>query len=204
MVSRKKPQSLLCCGISGAGKSECAKQLIRYLAKTSPMGEGMVTEDPEFIVNQIVQASIILEAWGNAKTTLNNNSSRFGKFVKLMYKDGAILGSWLETYLLEKSRVITQGPQERNYHIFYFIFKGLAAGDLGSMGLGGKPADFWYLNQGGCTEVAGIDDKACFDELMESLELFRFGKQDLDAIWKLTAGILHCGDCGYSEDASGA
>merc|ERR1719336_2172930 len=69
MVSRKKPQSLLCCGISGAGKSECAKQLIRYLAKTSPLGEGMVTEDPEFIVNQIVQASIILEAWGNAKTT---------------------------------------------------------------------------------------------------------------------------------------
>merc|ERR1719479_484265 len=148
MVTRKKPQSLLCCGISGAGKSECAKQLIRYLAKTSPndMDTG---GDPDFIVNQIVQASIILETWGNAKTTLNNNSSRFGKFVKLMYKAGKILGSWMETYLLEKSRVITQGPQERNYHIFYFIFKGLDAKRLESLNLS-KPSDFWYLKQGGC------------------------------------------------------
>eukprot|EP00497_Spongosphaera_streptacantha_P001417 TRINITY_DN19_c0_g2_i3.p1 TRINITY_DN19_c0_g2~~TRINITY_DN19_c0_g2_i3.p1 ORF type:complete len:254 (+),score=78.93 TRINITY_DN19_c0_g2_i3:314-1075(+) len=202
MVARKKPQSLLCCGISGAGKSECAKQLIRYLAKTSPMGEGMVTEDPEFIVNQIVQASIILEAWGNAKTTLNNNSSRFGKFVKLMYKEGKILGSWMETYLLEKSRVIAQGPQERNYHIFYFIFKGLSGGALEAMSLG-KPSDFWYLKQGGCTEVDGIDDKKEFGDLMESLKLFRFSDDDLSSIWNLTAGILHVGQCSMKEDDSG-
>jgi len=202
MVARKKPQSLLCCGISGAGKSECAKQLIRYLAKTSPMGEGMVTEDPEFIVNQIVQASIILEAWGNAKTTLNNNSSRFGKFVKLMYKEGKILGSWMETYLLEKSRVIAQGPQERNYHIFYFIFKGLSGGALDAMSLS-KPSDFWYLKQGGCTEVDGIDDKKEFGDLMESLKLFRFSDDDLTSIWNLTAGILHVGQCAMKEDDSG-
>merc|ERR1712038_2174112 len=104
-------------GISGAGKSECAKQLIRYLAKTSP-NDMETGGDPDFIVNQIVQASIILEAWGNAKTTLNNNSSRFGKFVKLMYKDGKILGSWMETYLLEKSRVIMQGPQKPSADLF--------------------------------------------------------------------------------------
>jgi len=202
MVARKKPQSLLCCGISGAGKSECAKQLIRYLAKTSPMGEGMVTEDPEFIVNQIVQASIILEAWGNAKTTLNNNSSRFGKFVKLMYKGGKILGSWMETYLLEKSRVIAQGPQERNYHIFYFMFKGLDGGALEHMSLG-KPGDFWYLKQGGCTEVDGIDDAKEFKDLMDSLKLFRFSDDDLSSIWSLTAGILHLGQCAGKEDDSG-
>merc|ERR1712038_1216603 len=131
-------------GISGAGKSECAKQLIRYLAKTSP-NDMETGGDPDFIVNQIVQASIILEAWGNAKTTLNNNSSRFGKFVKLMYKDGAILGSWMETYLLEKSRVIMQGPAERNYHIFYFMFAGV---DVAPFSLT-KPMDYWYLKQGG-------------------------------------------------------
>jgi len=202
MVARKKPQSLLCCGISGAGKSECAKQLIRYLAKTSPMGEGMVTDDPEFIVNQIVQASVILEAWGNAKTTLNNNSSRFGKFVKLMYKDGKILGSWMETYLLEKSRVIAQGPAERNYHIFYFIFKGLDAGSLEHMSMS-KPSDFWYLKQGGCTEVDGIDDAKEFKDLMESLKLFRFSDDDLKSIWALTAGILHLGQCSGKEDDEG-
>jgi len=202
MVSRLKPQSLLCCGISGAGKSECAKQLIRYLAKTSPMGEGMVTDDPDFIVNQIVQASIILEAWGNAKTTLNNNSSRFGKFVKLMYKDGAILGSWMETYLLEKSRVIMQGPAERNYHIFYFMMKGLSQGQLDSMNVG-KASDFWYLKQGGSTDVDGIDDKECYQELMDSLKLYRFNEKDLSAIWSLTAGIMHLGQCGMKEDDGG-
>merc|ERR1719336_1271760 len=202
MVSRSKPQSLLCCGISGAGKSECAKQLIRYLAKTSPMGEGMVTEDPEFIVNQIVQASIILEAWGNAKTTLNNNSSRFGKFVKLMFKSGAIIGSYMETYLLEKSRVIMQGPQERNYHIFYFIFKGLDAAGLKGLSVT-TPEKHWYLKQGGCTEVAGLNDQECFEEAMESLKLFRFNKNDLDNIWELTAGILHLGDTGFKENDGG-
>jgi len=202
MVTREKPQSLLCCGISGAGKSECAKQLIRYLAKTSPMGEGMVHDDPDFIVNQIVQASIILEAWGNAKTTLNNNSSRFGKFVKLMYKEGAILGSWMETYLLEKSRVIMQGPAERNYHIFYFMFKGVPRATIDGMSLT-KPMDYWYLKQGGNTEVDGIDDKECFDELMESLKLFRFSDGDLGEIWKLTAGIVHLGQCSMKEDDSG-
>merc|ERR1712038_1024350 len=133
-------------GISGAGKSECAKQLIRYLAKTSPndMDTG---GDPDFIVNQIVQASIILEAWGNAKTTLNNNSSRFGKFVKLMFKTGAIIGSYMETYLLEKSRVIMQGPQERNYHIFYFIFKGVSSDFLKSFNLTDLDS-IWELTAG--------------------------------------------------------
>merc|ERR1719461_1048073 len=180
----------------------CAKQLIRYLAKTSPMGEGILTDDPDFIVNQIVQASIVLEAWGNAKTTLNNNSSRFGKFVKLMYKEGAILGSWMETYLLEKSRVIMQGPAERNYHIFYFMFKGLSSDKIDSFSLT-KPMDYWYLRQGGSTDVDGIDDKECFDELMESLKLFRFGDDDLMAIWQLTAGIIHLGECSGIEDSEG-
>lgn len=201
MVTRKKPQSLLCCGISGAGKSECAKQLIRYLAKTSPndMDTG---GDPDFIVNQIVQASIILEAWGNAKTTLNNNSSRFGKFVKIMYKTGAIIGSYMETYLLEKSRVIMQGPQERNYHIFYFIFKGVPADFLASCELT-KPEKHWYLKQGGCVDVPGLNDQECFEEAMESLKLFRFSKTDLDAVWELTAGILHLGDAGFKENDGG-
>jgi len=201
MVTRKKPQSLLCCGISGAGKSECAKQLIRYLAKTSP-NDMETGGDPDFIVNQIVQASIILEAWGNAKTTLNNNSSRFGKFVKIMYKAGAIIGSYMETYLLEKSRVIMQGPQERNYHIFYFMFKGVGPDMLKAMEIS-KPDAHWYLKQGGCVDVAGLNDQECFEEAMESLKLFRFNKTDLDAIWELTAGILHLGDCAFKENDGG-
>merc|ERR1712048_1257567 len=97
----------------------------------------------------------------------------------LMYKDGAILGSWMETYLLEKSRVIMQGPAERNYHIFYFMFKGLDKAKVDGMGLT-KPMDYWYLKQGGAADVDGIDDKECFDGLMESLKLFRFSDGDLN------------------------
>merc|ERR1712241_1584830 len=98
----------------------------------------------------------------------------------------------------------TQGPQERNYHIFYFMFKGLSDDEMGLCSLAGvKPEEFWYLKQGGCTEVPGIDDKAGFEELMESLELFRFGKSDLKAIWQLTAGILHCGNIHFTEDDGG-
>merc|ERR1719204_1419494 len=119
-----------------------------------------------------------------------------------MYKSGAILGSWMETYLLEKSRVIMQGPAERNYHIFYFIFKGLDKGALDHLGLG-SPSEYWYLRQGGATEVDGIDDKACFDELMDSLKLFRFSGDDLNAVWALTAGIIHLGECAGKEDDSG-
>merc|ERR1719204_2990556 len=119
-----------------------------------------------------------------------------------MYKSGAILGSWMETYLLEKSRVIMQGPAERNYHIFYFIFKGLDKGALDHLGLG-SPSEYWYLRQGGATEVGGINDKECFDELVESLKLFRFGDDDLNAIWKLTAGIVHLGQCSGKEDNEG-
>lgn len=119
-----------------------------------------------------------------------------------MYKEGAILGSWMETYLLEKSRVIMQGPAERNYHIFYFMFKGLTSGKVDSMHLT-KPMDYWYLKQGGSTEVDGINDKECFEELMESLKLFRFGDDDLMSIWELTAGIIHLGECAGIEDEEG-
>jgi len=201
MVQRGKPQSLLCCGISGAGKSECAKQLIRYLAKTSP-NEMDTGGDSDYIVNQIVQASIILEAWGNAKTTLNNNSSRFGKFVKIMFKGGAIIGSWMDTYLLEKSRVITQGPKERNYHIFYFLARGLSAEKLKALSYT-KPEDFWYLKQGGSTTAPGLDDKELFDEISESLKLFRFTDNDLMSIWEVTSGILHLGEVSCEEDDKG-
>merc|ERR1719229_1860177 len=94
------------------------------------------------------------------------------------------------------------GPQERNYHIFYFIFKGVSSDFLKSLNLT-KPEKHWYLKQGGCVEVAGLNDQECFEEAMESLKLFRFNKTDLDSIWELTAGILHLGDTGFKENDGG-
>eukprot|EP00493_Phyllostaurus_siculus_P027220 UN27566 len=113
---------------------------------------------------QIMAASPILEAFGNAKTILNNNSSRFGKFTKLLYsmdgrshQKGSIVGSTLETYLLEKSRVVFQSPNERNYHSFYFVNAGLPEEKKKEYGLTDL-MDFHYTKQGGAAEVPGISD----------------------------------------------
>merc|ERR1712130_554750 len=103
----------------------------------------------------------------------------------------------------EKSRVIMQGPQERNYHIFYQLFKGLDGGERKRLYID-KPADsHWYLKQGGCIDVAGLNDQEVFEETLESLKLFRFSDGDLKAIWELTAGILHLGDCDGAENDQG-
>jgi len=125
MIQRKCNQSVIVCGESGAGKTETTKLLMRYLAMTAPS----TNMESSIIEQQIIAASPILEAYGNAKTVLNNNSSRFGKFTKLLYdvpdkaKEGHILGSYLETYLLEKSRVVFQAENNViiTFHIFYML-----------------------------------------------------------------------------------
>merc|ERR1719210_2688060 len=127
LLQRTTNQSVVVCGESGAGKTETTKLVIRYLAETTPSAD---TEGAGTIEMQIMAASPILEAFGNAKTILNNNSSRFGKFTKLLYErlspmECNILGAYLETYLLEKSRVVFQAKNERNYHVFYFVYAGL-------------------------------------------------------------------------------
>ena len=148
-------------------QTETTKLLMRYLAMTAP-SESM---ESAVLNQQIIAASPILEAYGNAKTMMNNNSSRFGKFTKLLYdvpekaREGHILGSYMETYLLEKSRVVFQSPNERNYHILYFLYKGLSKDEHAQFGIL-DPKDFYYANQGGATEVPGINDAARYDELV--------------------------------------
>ena len=114
---------------------------------------------------QIIAASPILEAFGNAKTLLNNNASRFGKFTQLIYdvpdkaQQGTIVGAFLETYLLDTSRVVFQRPNERTLHIPYFLFHGVARKQHEEFGIV-HPKDWHYANQGGTVEVPGINDVA--------------------------------------------
>ena len=119
MVKTNRNQSLVICGESGSGKTESAKHMMRYLAAS--MQDGKCVENKKGSISERVLAvNPVLEAFGNAQTVLNNNSSRFGKFTKLVFhQDNHIIGSFIETYLLEKSRVVYQDVGEKNFHIFY-------------------------------------------------------------------------------------
>jgi myosin heavy subunit len=207
MMGRKKNQSVIVCGESGAGKTETTKQVIKYLADTTP-GSG---ENSGTIEMQIIAASPVLEAFGNAKTVLNNNSSRFGKFTKVLYSadgdhgvvKGAIVGATLETYLLEKSRVIFQADKERNYHSFYFIWHGLSPEQRTEFGVEGGMMDFFYTKQGGSAEVDGINDLARFEELQQSLNTYRMTAENQLDLYKAVMGIAHLGNVNFSNDDQG-
>merc|ERR1712130_263149 len=204
MVQRKKNQSVIVCGESGAGKTETTKLLMRYLAMTAPSA----SMESSMVEQQIIAASPILEAYGNAKTVMNNNSSRFGKFTKLLYdvpekaREGHILGSYMETYLLEKSRVVFQSPNERNYHIPYFLFKGLPNDKHAQFGIL-DPKQFYYANQGGATEVPGINDVSRYEELAESLGLMRIDDVIQQDLWSITMGIFNLGNVSFKREGDG-
>lgn len=130
-------------GESGSGKTESTKLVMQYLAAvapSAPRGQALVTE-------QILEAAPLLEAFGNARTAKNDNSSRFGKYLEVYFKHGAIIGAKVTEYLLEKSRIVTQAPGERNYHVFYELLGSLSQTEKQKYGL--IDADkYFYLNQG--------------------------------------------------------
>ena len=145
-------QSILISGESGAGKTEATKQCLAFFAEVAGSESG--------VEQKIIEANPILEAFGNAKTGRNNNSSRFGKFMEIHFdKLGHIIGARTENYLLEKSRVVFQTEGERTYHAFYMMCVGHKAKELG---LSPNMENYRYLNQSGCTEVEGIDDQKVF------------------------------------------
>ena len=178
---------------------------MRYLAMTAPISTERESINQSSIEEQIIAASPILEAYGNAKTVMNNNSSRFGKFTKLLYhvpentQNGNILGSSLETYLLEKSRVVFQALNERNYHIFYFLHEGLGKNNS-EYGLE-TIENFNYVNQGKC--FTPFKDKERFQELQDSLNMFRIEKDVQEVLWKLTAGVMNLGNINFMRTGDG-
>ena len=147
-------------------QTETAKLCMRYLAMTAPSSY----MESSLVEQQIIAASPILEAFGNAKTIINNNASRYGRFTKLLYdvpekaKEGHILGAYLETYWLEKSRVVFQAQNERNFHIPYFLYYGIPSDERKKFHLL-HPEKFLYANQGAAVDVPGINDTERFKEL---------------------------------------
>ncbi|KAB1995546.1 hypothetical protein ES319_D13G168700v1 [Gossypium barbadense] len=182
-------QSLMISGESGAGKTETAKFAVQYLAA---LGGGNVG-----IECQILQTSCLLEAFGNSKTSMNDNSSRFGKLIEIHFTAaGKICGSKIRTFLLEKSRVVQLANGERSYHIFYQLCAGAPQALRERLNL--KMAnEYNYLAQSDCLVINGVDDAQRFLKFMETLDIFQISKGEQDQAFAMLAAVLWLGNISF-------
>ncbi|KAG7092220.1 hypothetical protein E1B28_008587 [Marasmius oreades] len=197
-------QTIIVSGESGAGKTESAKYIMRYLASVNPPDSTtsktkfkLSLDDSTEIERQILATNPILEAFGNAKTTRNDNSSRFGKYIQILF-DGKqeIVGARIRTYLLERSRIVFQPPTERNYHIFYQLCAGAPLKERKDLGLDTDITKFHYLKQGGphSTPIAGVDDAEEFRATQQALSTVGISVEKQWAVFRLLTSLLHLGN----------
>ncbi|KAJ3008377.1 hypothetical protein NUW54_g3175 [Trametes sanguinea] len=196
-------QTIIVSGESGAGKTESAKFIMRYLASVNPpnsksRGKTKTSLDESSEVErQILATNPVLEAFGNAKTTRNDNSSRFGKYIQILFDgDQEIVGARIRTYLLERSRVVFQPLTERNYHIFYQLCAGAPLKERKDLGLDTDVTKFQYLNQGGpsSTPIPGVDDAEEFRQTQTALSTIGISVEKQWAVFKLLSALLHLGN----------
>ncbi|KAG0480395.1 hypothetical protein HPP92_011253 [Vanilla planifolia] len=194
MMNEGKSNSILVSGESGAGKTETTKMLMRYLAY---MGGRAATEG-RTVEQQVLESNPVLEAFGNAKTVRNNNSSRFGKFVEIQFDNkGRISGAAIRTYLLERSRVCQISDPERNYHCFYLLCAAPAE-EIEKYKLG-DPRSFHYLNQSNCYELVGISDAKDYLATRRAMDIVGISSHEQDAIFRVVAAILHLGNIDFAK-----
>ncbi|VEU19388.1 DEKNAAC100709 [Brettanomyces naardenensis] len=201
MITERQNQSIVVSGESGAGKTVSAKYIMRYFASVESDEKQHDMSETE---KQILATNPIMEAFGNAKTTRNDNSSRFGKYLEILFdKDVVICGARIRTYLLERSRLVFQPHTERNYHIFYQIMAGLDPDTKKELGLSAV-GDFFYLNQGGVPTIDEVDDANEFRDTCEALALVGIGGVQQREIFKILAGLLHIGNINIQRTRSNA
>ncbi|KAJ8530690.1 hypothetical protein K7X08_023571 [Anisodus acutangulus] len=194
MIHEGISQSILVSGESGAGKTESTKMLMQYLAY---MG-GRAAAEGRSVEQQVLESNPVLEAFGNAKTLRNNNSSRFGKFVELQFdKRGRISGAAIKTYLLERSRVCQVSDPERNYHCFYLLCAAPPQ-DVEKYKVG-NPRTFHYLNQSNFFELAGVDESEEYLATRRAMDIVGISHDEQDAIFRVVAAILHLGNIEFAK-----
>merc|ERR1712012_576619 len=192
MCNAGKNQSILITGESGAGKTENTKKVISYFASIGATGKKK--EGEPGLEDKIVQTNPVLEAWGNAKTVRNDNSSRFGKFIRIWFNAGGKLsGADMVIYLLEKSRLTFQAELERCYHSFYNIMSDQVPGCKEKCFLSDDIYDYWWVSQGKTT-VPSIDDKEDMMDADEAYDILGFTTEEKYNIYKLTAVVMHMGN----------
>ncbi|XP_046959297.1 myosin heavy chain, non-muscle isoform X1 [Vanessa cardui] len=205
MLQDREDQSILCTGESGAGKTENTKKVIQYLAyvaASKPKGSG-AGPTPQLIIGeleqQLLQANPILEAFGNAKTVKNDNSSRFGKFIRINFDaSGFIAGANIETYLLEKSRAIRQAKDERTFHIFYQLLSGATAQQKAEYILE-DPKSYPFLSNA-ALPVPGIDDAAEFQATIKSMNIMGMNNEDFNSIFRIVSAVLLFGSMQFKQE----
>lgn len=182
---RESNQSIIISGESGSGKTEAGKILLDFLAG----------HNKSRVSSRVLDSNPVLESFGNAKTLKNDNSSRFGKFIELHfdYFDLSLLTAKIQVYLLEKSRIVFQADGERNYHIFYQLCCGASETDKDKYKIL-PPDEYFYLIQGECIEIEGVDDKEAYKQTMKCLKNLGFSADDIDWIKRIIMGILYLGN----------
>merc|ERR1712012_716476 len=197
MLMNSKDQSMLITGESGAGKTENTKKVISYLAMVASSGKKAAKKVS--LEDQIVATNPILESYGNAKTSRNDNSSRFGKFIRIHFNAaGKLAGCDIESYLLEKSRITQQQEVERSYHIFYQLLQPFVPDMKAKCLLGDDIYDYSYVSQGKVT-VASIDDNEELEYTDSAFDIIGFSEQEKWDCYKLTAGVMTCGEVKFEQ-----
>ncbi|XP_072011606.1 myosin-10-like isoform X7 [Engystomops pustulosus] len=200
MLQDREDQSILCTGESGAGKTENTKKVIQYLAHVASSHKGRKEHTaPGELEHQLLQANPILEAFGNAKTVKNDNSSRFGKFIRINFDvAGYIVGANIETYLLEKSRAIRQAKDERTFHVFYQLLAGAGEHVKTDLLLEGFN-QYRFLSNGNVT-IPGQQDKELFQETMESMKIMGINHEEIMSMLKMVSAVLQFGNIVFRKE----
>ncbi|KAM9258361.1 myosin-10 isoform 4-T4 [Cariama cristata] len=209
MLQDREDQSILCTGESGAGKTENTKKVIQYLAHVASSHKGRkdhnIPESPKPVKHQgelerqLLQANPILESFGNAKTVKNDNSSRFGKFIRINFDvTGYIVGANIETYLLEKSRAVRQAKDERTFHIFYQLLAG--AGEHLKSDLLLEGFNNYRFLSNGYIPIPGQQDKDNFQETMEAMHIMGFSHDEILSMLKVVSSVLQFGNISFKKE----
>ncbi|XP_068426002.1 myosin IEb [Clinocottus analis] len=195
MMIDSENQCVIISGESGAGKTVAAKFIMSYVSKVSGGGDKV-----QHVKDIILQSNPLLEAFGNAKTVRNNNSSRFGKYFEIQFsRGGAPDGGKIANFLLEKTRVVSQNPGERSFHIYYQMLEGASSEQRENLGVT-TPDYYFYLNQSGTYTVEDMDDKKEFLDTMEAMSVVGLSVEEQDSVLQLVAGILHLGNISFREE----
>ncbi|KAM4016652.1 myosin-10-like isoform 6-T7 [Anomaloglossus baeobatrachus] len=217
MLQDREDQSILCTGESGAGKTENTKKVIQYLAHVASSHKGRKEHTAPMesfksvklknssavsygeLEHQLLQANPILEAFGNAKTVKNDNSSRFGKFIRINFDvAGYIVGANIETYLLEKSRAIRQAKDERTFHVFYQLLAGSGEHVKTDLLLEGFN-QYRFLSNGNIT-IPGQQDKEIFQETMESMKIMGINHEEIMSMLRMVSAVLQFGNIVFRKE----